>query len=328
MPMIWNTKRLPKATYVLDTYWRFAAERQNIFFNRIAESPQLTSDPILLKHKFTNAYRAADRVSQYLLHEIIYNGDQTPNEIIFRILLFKIFNKIETWELLQHELGKVTWTGYSFDLYCKVLQQALQAGVPVYSGAYMMASGRSSFGYERKHQNHLKLIEQMMRLQAADRIIEAKSLEDVYGLLLTFPTIGRFLAYQYAIDINYSDLTDFNEMDFVMPGPGAKDGIRKCFSSLGDYTEADVIRYVTDRQEQEFERLGLHFKTLWGRPLQLIDCQNLFCETDKYARMAHPEISGISNRTKIKQLYAKTDHPIAYFFPPKWGLNDRINDKF
>jgi hypothetical protein len=30
-------------------------------------------------------------------------------------------------------------------------------------------------------------------------------------------------------DLNYSGLTDFSEMEFVMPDPGAKDGIRKCF---------------------------------------------------------------------------------------------------
>ncbi|MDB5020552.1 MAG: hypothetical protein JWQ28_1679 [Pedobacter sp.] len=322
--MIWSTKKLPTPTYVQDTYWKFAAERQEIFFNRINRITQLTADPILLKHKFTNAYRAADRVSQYLIREIIYKGDQSPNELLFRILLFKLFNRIETWQLLQHELGTVTWEAFSFELYSKVLDQAMQAGEPIYSGAYIMASGRSSFGYARKHQNHLKLIEQMMHFQLAERIGEAKSLEAVYGLLLSFPTIGKFLAYQYAIDINYSNLTDFTEMEFVMPGPGAKDGIRKCFSSLGDYNDADVIRYVTDRQEQEFERLGLQFKTLWGRRLQLIDCQNLYCETDKYARIAHPEVGGISSRTRIKQLYSGGRQPINYFFPPKWGLNDKL----
>jgi hypothetical protein len=320
--MILNIKKLPTATYVLDTYWRFAAERQEIFFNRINGNTNLTTDPILLKHKFTNAYRAADRVSQYLIREIIYKGDQSPNELLFRILLFKLFNKIETWELLQHEVGTVTWAGYSFELYSKVLDEAMQAREPIYSGAYIMASGTSSFGYPRKHQNHLKLIEQMMHLQLADRICEAKSLEAVYKLLLSFPTIGNFLAYQYSIDINYSNLTDFSEMEFVMPGPGAKDGIRKCFSNLGDYNEADLIRYVTEQQEQEFERLGIQFKTLWGRPLQLIDCQNVFCETDKYARIAHPEKVGVSNRTRIKQLYSSVNRrPIDYFFPQKWGLN-------
>jgi hypothetical protein len=325
MLMIWRTKKLPTATYVLDTYWKFAAERQEIFFNRINRITQLTADPILLKHKFTNAYRAADRVSQYLISEIIYKGDQSPNELLFRILLFKLFNKIETWELLQAELGTVTWADFSFERYSEVLHQALHAGAPIYSGAYLMASGRSSFGYARKHENHLKLIEQMMHFQLADRIGAAKSLEAVYELLLSFPTIGKFLAYQYAIDINYSMLTDFSEMDFVMPGPGAKDGIRKCFSSLGDYKEADVITYVTDRQEQEFERLGIQFKSLWGRPLQLIDCQNLFCETDKYARLAHPEVNGISNRTRIKQRYSSRHQPVDYFFPPKWGLNGKLS---
>lgn len=318
--MILVVKKYPVTSYVLDTYWRFAAERQEIFFNRIAGKAVLTTDPILLKHKFTNAYRAADRVSQYLISEVIYKGDQRPDELLFRILLFKLFNKIETWELLQDELGIISWRDYSFKHYSQILHQALQAGERVYSGAYMMASGKSSFGHDRKHENHLKLIEQMMHAHLAQRIQDAVSLEVVYRLLLSFPLIGPFLAYQYATDINYSNLTDFSEMDFVMPGPGAKDGIRKCFKSLGGYTEADVIRYVTDRQEQEFERLGISFKTLWGRRLQLIDCQNLFCETDKYARVAHPEMSGISGRTRIKQTYLKKDGNIKYFFPPKWNL--------
>ena len=30
----------------------------------------------------------------------------------------------------------------------------------------------------------------------------------------------------------------------------------------------------------------VEFRDLWGRPLQLIGCQNLFCEVDKYARVA------------------------------------------
>lgn len=326
VPMHITHKQLPTPTYVLDTYWKFAAERQEAFFNRLNGLTPLTTDPILLRHKFTNAYRAADRVSQYLIRQVIYAGDQSADELLFRISLFKLFNKIETYELLQHELGELSWRGYNFNRYSQILHQALQAGERVYSGAYMMASGSSAFGYARKHENHLKLIEAMMQSGLAQRIANAPTMQAVYELLLGFPTIGSFLAYQYAIDVNYSTLTHFSEMDFVMPGPGARDGIRKCFSSLGDYTEADTIRYVTDLQEREFERLGLNFKTLWGRPLQLIDCQNLFCETDKYARAAHPEVSGLSNRTRIKQLYTQSKlEPISYFFPPKWGLNDKID---
>jgi len=95
-------------------------------------------------------------------------------------------------------------------------------------------------------------------------------------LLHALPGLEPFLAYQYVTDLNYSRHLGFSEMEFVVPGPGARDGIRKCFRSLGDYSEADTIRWVADRQEEEFAARGLTFASLWGRPLQLIDCQN-FC---------------------------------------------------
>lgn len=322
--MIIINKAILKPSVVFDTYWKFAAERQNIFFNRIQNKEILTKDPILLKHKFTNAYRASDRVSQYLIKNVIYKGDQSAKDTLFRILIFKIFNKIQTWELLEDELGKIVWSEYSFNRYNEILKNILAAKEPIYSGAYIMASGKSTFGFSKKHENHLKIIESMIYSNLADKIQSAKSLEGVYNLLLSYPTIGTFLAYQYTIDINYSELINFGEMDFVMPGPGAKDGIRKCFSSLGGYSESDVIRLVSENQEKEFSRLELEFKNLWGRPLQLIDCQNLFCETDKYARVAHPEFTGLSERKRIKQIYKQTFTKINYWYPPKWNINTML----
>jgi hypothetical protein len=94
---------------------------------------------------------------------------------------------------------------------------------------------------------------------------------------------------------------------------GARNGIRKCFRDLGGLNESDIIRMVADRQQIEFERLGIEFKSLWERPLQLIDCQNLFCEVNKYARHAHPQIIGITGRTRIKQTFRSSPHPIKPF---------------
>ena len=66
-------------------------------------------------------------------------------------------------------------------------------------------------------------------------------------------------------------------------------------------------------------------QNLWGRNLQLIDCQNVFCEVDKYARIFHPKIDGLSNRTRIKQKFiSQKKKQINYFFPPKWGINSAI----
>src|SRR6478752_7606879 len=87
-----------KVTRVFSTYWRFAAERQRVFLRRIQGSePPWSEDPVLQVHKFTNAYRASDRVSQYLIRRVIYNGEHNLRDTFFRILLFKIFNRIDTW---------------------------------------------------------------------------------------------------------------------------------------------------------------------------------------------------------------------------------------
>jgi hypothetical protein len=133
-----------KPSVVYDTYWRFAAERQNIFFRRLEGQPSpWTDDSILAEYKFTNAYRASDRVSQYLIRHVVYRKDlpTSANEVFFRTMLFKLFNKIETWEALEAEFGSVTFEDYSFERYDRVLSRAMAAGNRIYSAAYIMPSG-------------------------------------------------------------------------------------------------------------------------------------------------------------------------------------------
>lgn len=147
---------------------------------------------------------------------------------------------------------------------------------------------------------------------------------DAYNLLLEYSGIGPFLAFQYVIDLNYAEAFDYDEMEFVMPGPGCRSGLRKCFSDPGDYSDEDLIRFVCDRQEMEFENRGLTFRNLFGRRLQLIDCQNLFCEVDKYSRVAHPDVGGLAGRTRIKQKYIPSGPIPRPWFPPKWNINDEV----
>lgn len=322
--LIFSRKIKPKTSLAYDTYWKFAVERQNIFFRRYNnDNYPWTEDDILNKYKFTNVYRATDRVSQFLIKDVIYKGSQDVKDIFFRIILFKIFNRISTWEVLEAELGEIKLSNYSFEKFNKVLNEVLMQKIPIYSAAYIMASGKSNFGCERKHQNHLKLIELMLEENVPLKIQECKSMNEAYTLLHSYPTIGDFLAYQYVTDINYSNLTNFSEMEFVKAGPGAKDGIRKCFLDFGGYTFEDIIRMMADNQQREFDRLNLEFMTLWGRGLQLIDCQNIFCEVDKYLRVSYPEIQGYSQRTRIKQKYNfNKQENINYYFPSKWKLHN------
>ena len=88
--------------------------------------------------------------------------------------------------------------------------------------------------------------------------------------------------------------------------------------NMGPQSSTHILSECTQAAE------NLEFESLWGRRLQLIDCQNVFCEVSKYARVRHPEVSGRSGRTKIKQRFKATASPISYWYPPKWGLNDRV----
>ncbi len=323
-PYVFTSLEPAKTTVVYDTYWRFAHERQQIFHRRVrAEPAPWTHDPILSKHKFTNAYRASDRVSQFLIRRVIYSRPWGWRDEFLRIVLFKLFNKIETWEALVASVGEPTCETFKFSVYDRALANIKKRGA-IYSAAYIMPSGSTVFGYSQKHQTHLRLLEQMLEQRMPERLLECRSLKDAFALLRGIPTFGDFLAYQYLIDLNYGRHLNFSEMEFIVPGPGARDGIRKCFSDLGGLSESDAIKVVTDRQEREFERLELPFESLWGRRLHLIDCQNLFCEVDKYARVKHPEVQGLSGRSRIKQMFSPSASPLGVFYPEKWGLNDRI----
>ena len=320
-----------KVTQAYDAWWRFACERQHIYFRRLRGEPApWTKDDTLASYRFTNAYRAADRVSQYLIRNVIYAEDRPsePNEVVFRVLLFKLFNRIETWEVLTDSLGAIALADNPFAGIDEMLTNELKAGRRIYSAAYIMPTSRSPDRERRKHQAHLALLQRMMADRLGDRLAEAKTMQAGFDLLRSYPMIGDFLAYQFVTDINYSDVVDYSETEFVSAGPGAREGLRKCFADTGGRTDNDLIRMMMDAQEEEFERLGLNFHDLFGRPLQLIDCQNIFCEVAKYARVEFPQLTLPGGRVRIKQRYQYAGGIGTPFFPPKWGINDEATALF
>lgn len=313
-------------TEVFETYWRFAAERQALYFNRLCDPDGVwTSDPILRSYRFTNAYRAADRVSQYLIKHVQYaeHRSQAPEDVFFRTILFKIFNRIETWEALERAHGPIEYSSTDLNLLSEALEGLMRRGESIYSAAYIMPS--PNLGRGRKHENHLALLAMMMGDRLPHRLTQTQSLSAVYSALLDYPSLGRFLAFQFAIDLNYSTLIDFPEESFVVAGPGAVDGISKCFVETGQVSPEETIMDVYNAQSHAFADYKITFKSLFGRPLMPIDCQNLFCEISKYARVAHPERPGVSGRTRIKQGYKRSARALPEpFFPPKWQLNDAV----
>lgn len=310
-----------------ELYWKFAYERQKAFEARArGDKGPWTDDPILQTYKFCNVFRAADRVSQYMIRDVCYNPEPSvPDDRLFQIVAFRMFSSIATWDSIQDYLGRAPIINdLASGRFEQALEQAREQNGKLYTNAFILCA-TNAYGQTKKHLNHIELFKDMFVNQGlGQKILNAASLKEIYDYLHTFPLMGDFMSYQTAIDINYSDLVNFSENEFTKAGPGALRGIKKVFESIGNHTPEEVIMWMVEHQDEEFKRLGYEFTGLFGRKLHAIDAQGLFCETDKYCRQALPELA--SARVRIKTKFTENPNPVELFFPPKWHLTpDKVN---
>ncbi len=302
-------------------YWKFAYERQKTFESRRAGKPAPWSDdPILQEYKFCNVFRAADRVSQYMIKEVCYSDEPSgPDDRLFQIVAFRFFSNIATWDDIRAILGRAPVINDLADgKFEKAVETVRAQNGSLYTGAFILCA-TDPYGRRLKHLNHIELFKDMfINHNLGEQLRRVSSLEATYQMLHQFPLIGDFMAYQIAIDLNYSEYINFSENDFTKAGPGALRGIKKVFLDTNGLTPEEVIMWMVEHQDEEFKRYDYDFHGLFGRPIHAIDAQSLFCETDKYCREAVPELASACSR--IKAHFHESPKPIELFFPPKWGI--------
>ncbi|KAK7440013.1 hypothetical protein VKT23_017266 [Stygiomarasmius scandens] len=314
-------------TDAFDTFWYWCAERKLIDDRRRAgQSFPWTENKILQEWWFCNTFRILDRVSQYLVREVIEKGSQDPTELVFRIALFSTFTKPATWELLTEELGPLEWARYKRKDYQRVLSKAKANNITLYTGSFQKPAPH--FEYKDVFMNHLLLLEVMMDKDLPGKIQSAEYMAEIYEFMESLPGMGPFNTFQLLLNLSYSDVMHFSNMDFVVPGLGAVSGLVKLFGpSITRAKEADpdievaVIRWLARNQTDHFRRLQLKPPKLKGRPMDLADIEHALCEVDKYCRLAHPKIKGTSSRTELRKKYNVSDylHLPMPMIPKAWS---------
>jgi hypothetical protein len=292
-----------------------------------------TEDPILRDYHFCNTFRVLDKGCQYLIKEVIEKGPQTPDEVVFRVILFDLFTKIETWELLKSSVGPLSWKTYNRDRYAKVLRRAKNDGITLYTRAFIKPAPK--FSSPDNFMNHLYFLEHLMDNLFPSRLLGAKYMDDVYEYLIGFPSMGPFTAYQLMLGLSYTNVLNFHANDFAVAGPGSVSGANKLFGeanmkkgrALDPRFDEEVMRYMAENQEYHFKRLGLNFSGLGPQKLlmSIVDIEHMLCEVDKYSREAHKQLKGkrknLDRRYKPSAMKGISDRPAV--IPKAWSNRAR-----
>lgn len=316
----------PNDNFKYYIYW--VCERMLIFWNRYYDfDGELTQDPIFKEFKFTNVYRCLDRVSQYLINNVIYDGkDREPENIFARILLFKHFNKIETWELIEKNFGEIDIDTFYNKEVTKFLNSQKD---PIYSNAYIVTPYFYKFekyqylrGWEKCDAYFDIFRKEIFENGLMYKILDSKTMEELFNNFLSLDIYGDFIAQQYTIDMMYSPLFNFDENDFIIAGPGAKRGIERTFNLTGKINYSEIIKWVKYNFNDLIKEYGdgVEFIGIPNREPTLIDLQNCFCEVDKYLRGMGVDSSKSVKGKRIKNRFTPNNKKISYRFPPKWNV--------
>ena len=288
----------------------FAFQRQEIYLHKLAGDPvPELNDPILRGCRFTNVYRAADRVSQYLIREV-HPTARNAKLAFYQTILFKIYNNPDTWEY---------WKSLGMDdPYYWDLDYAISK-IPAspFRGAYMNSLPGDVQGYQRPYGEGaaairaLQMVDQMLAWEIPELVAECRHSREIYHILRGCSNIGPFLGYQLTTDLGYSQYFKHTEDQFVVAGPGSEKGVQAARTIAAGEPE-DIIREVQQNWLGLMAAEGLPWRNLFGREPQLIDVQNVFCEYFKFYRA--------KTQGRMPRRFQSEGPVIQPVWPEKWGI--------
>lgn len=181
----------------------------------------------------------------------------------------------------------------------------------------MPAPTESQIGGHTAHERHFRLLECMMKHDLPEQLREVDQLGDMCRRIQLFPSMGGFLGFQMALDLNMVPGLRRPE-DWAVPGPGAQSGLRHIFGKevVGHYGKA--LEWLFEHQERLFKRAGVKKKdipaVLPSNPgLTLVDLEHALCETHKYITIRLRGPGGYASR-----VYKPNSTPVTRVLPPRW----------
>lgn len=263
------------------------AERESIRKKKEAGlPPPYTEDPIFQTYRFCNVRRRDDRVSRWLIQNVLTEANLAVDTRQF--IMFAAFCRWCNWpptiaEIMRRELfpsPKIKWKQV-----VKVFTEFKANRLKAWTGAYMVTARGCAEGESKADFIVEKVIHQGMKkaLSAIERALQTHSRREVWLALKSLSNFGSFMAGQCVDDLSYTSLlsgaTDTNT--WAPQGPGSLRGFNRILGLplKTKHSEEEWCAQLQIWRQQMIETLGSEYETV-----DLMSCQNCLCEFDKFQR--------------------------------------------
>lgn len=267
-------------------YFVWEREVIRIVKERGGEKPW-SSDPIFQTYKFTNIRRRDDRISKWIIREII-NLNLKDKNLWFTLLIARLINWPPTLERLLYE-DIIPCSPEDFDAaaFSRTIEKFKKESPKVFGSAYMVYPTKMEIGRCKSYLIGKYILGDVV--DSADDISyelwrddEDCTIEKFVSMLSGCFGISTFMAGQVAADLTYAKGHLDNAEDiytFAPIGPGSSRGLnyllgRKPFAGWEQEAFNNELMKINEKIKSN---LGIN-------DLSLHCVQNIMCEYGKYCR--------------------------------------------
>ena len=288
-------------------FYDFVTERYKIHVRKdfLKQKAPWTNNPILLQYKFCNIRREHDRQSQYLIKNISTNPCLSLEDKIVNSFYFRAWNN---WDTMKDFGGP--WPAkclYSSQMKEQVRQiyQQLASEDPDrkwWSSAYNQGGTKQAWRYPDPNEKINKEDDIPLRVfhigpwlkehNTVEKLLSASDQKAAFEAIKEIQGFADFLAYQIFVDLTYIEEFPFSENEFVVAGPGCRNGLNKLFDDYDGLTLEEALFWLADNIDEIFNEVHPPF---WAgrlfvdlpqedRFFSVMCLENCMCEFYKYIR--------------------------------------------
>ena len=286
---------------------QFITERYKIHIKKdvYKEAAPWTKDPVLREFRFTNVRREHDRETKWVIDNIAKNNALCYEDKLLNLILFRLFNKHETAELIHIPIRFQDFSeGRTWDpeKYRCIFERAIKEDPKriLFTGAFITGGLKRALKQylpkeDPKNSMEMRVlwcIKALINDDVVKKIKSSKDQKEVFDVLCKYDGLGEFLSYQIFVDFTYIKEFPFSENEFVVAGPGCKKGLDCLFIDRGGMTYEECLFWLRDNIDNLFISYGFNWSPkamfrdipTYDRYMNVMSLENCFCELSKYIR--------------------------------------------